>query len=96
MIASVAKLIDWCAIQTLSRRTPPRKGQSLRLEEAVQFLTSLHFIPSESKLAEVKFDGPVEFEFPTLRPSEFAENNTAYGQLYRCGEPMAATACERS
>ena len=38
MFAALAKLIDWCVIQTTSRRTPPIDSQSLWLGEAFQFL----------------------------------------------------------
>src|SRR5262245_8503473 len=42
------------------------------------------FIPAESQPAQVEFNGVLRFAFPTPRPCEFAENNTAYGRLYRC------------
>jgi len=86
MLAPLAKLIDWYAIQVLAIRWPPVIGRNLRLEEAVQFLKGPDFIPIESQPARVEFNGPLHFRFPTPRPGEFAENNVVYGRLYRCGE----------
>jgi hypothetical protein len=86
MFAVLAKLIDWCAIQATSRTIPQRGNQDLRLEEAFQFLRGPDFIPLESKPAQVEFDAPLHFRFPTPRPSEFAENNTVHGRLYRCAD----------
>src|SRR5436190_9973466 len=84
MIAPLAKLMDWCAIQATSRRIPQIDNRNLRLGEAFQFLKGPDFIPQESKPTLVQFDGPLHFRFPTPRPSEFVENNTVYGRLYRC------------
>ena len=55
MIAPLAKLMDWLAIQVQSVRTPPANGQNPRLEEALRFLTGPDFIPSESHPAQVEF-----------------------------------------
>jgi pimeloyl-ACP methyl ester carboxylesterase len=82
----LAKFIDWCAIQATSRRIPQIDNRSLRLAEAFQFLKGPDFIPQESKPAQVEFDGPLHFRFPTPHPSEFVENNTVYGRLYRCAD----------
>ncbi len=62
---------------------PRPDGRSPRLEEARQFLTGPDFIPAESQPAPVEFTGPLHFRFPTPRPGRFAENNVAYGRLYR-------------
>jgi pimeloyl-ACP methyl ester carboxylesterase len=61
----------------------------LRLEEAVQFLKGPDFIPAESqsRLVGIEFnpdESGLHFRFPTPRPGDFAENNVAYGRLYRC------------
>lgn len=89
MIAPLAKLTDWLFIQKSHRRMPSIDGQTLRLEEAIQFLSGPNFISCESQPARVEF-GPgkteVDFRFPTPRPSSFAENNIVYGRLYRCEE----------
>jgi hypothetical protein len=57
-----------------------------RLQEAIEFLNGSDFIPAESQPAQLTFDDAPHFRFATPRPSEFAENNTVYGQLYRCTE----------
>ncbi len=102
MIAPLAKLIDWSAIQTLTMRIgikvqfmrrPPADGQSpqrdSRLEEALQFLKRPDFIPAESQPARVEFipdKSGLRFRFPTPRPGGFTENNVVHGRLYRCAE----------
>jgi pimeloyl-ACP methyl ester carboxylesterase len=84
MIAPLAKLIDWSAIQILTMRMPPANGGSPRLEEALQFLQGPDFIPNESQPARLEFNSPLHFHFPTPRPREFGGNNTVYGRFYRC------------
>ena len=75
--------MDWSAMQSVAMMTPAT-APSPRLEEAVQFLKGLDFIPAESQPAQVEFNGPLHFRFPTPRPCEFAENNVVHGRLYRC------------
>lgn len=90
MIASVAKAMDWLAIQLVwgRRATSLLKLEANpRLEEAIQFLRGPDFIPAESQPAQLQFKPDKtgrHFSFPTPRPSPFAENNTVYGRLYRC------------
>ena len=86
MIAALAKLIDWSAIQVQSARTPRANGQNPRLEEALHFLRGPDFIPAENQPARVEFDGPLHFRFPSPRPCDYTENNIVYGRLYRCEE----------
>ncbi len=89
MIAPLAKFLDWSAIQVLTRREPPADGQNSRLEEALRFLNGPDFIPAESRPAQIEFypgQSRLHFRFPTPRPSDFEENNFAYGRLYRCAE----------
>ena len=77
MIAPLAKFIDWLSIQKNCRRAPHFDGQTLRLEEAIQFLQGPDFIPAESQPARVEFNrdkSELNFRFPTPRPSSFAEN----------------------
>ena len=95
MIAPLAILLDWLAIQL---RWAPRCRSLLklqgsacgpRLEEAIRFLNGPDFVPAESLPARLEFEpaGSGEgFHFPTPRPSRFAESNVAYGRLYRCAE----------
>ena len=94
MIASLAKFIDWSALQALSLpleiqlrlgRGLSAKGPALDLDQALQFLNGPDFIPAESRPAQIKFDGPLHFRFPTPRPGDIANNNVVYGRLYRCG-----------
>lgn len=86
MIGPLAKFIDWYAIQVQSVRTPPANGRTPRLEEALHFLRGPDFIPAESQPARVELDGPMHFRFLSPRPSDYTENNTVYGRLYRCDE----------
>ena len=64
----------------------PANEHNPRLEEAVQFLKSPDFVPTDSQPAQVEFNGPLYFRFPTPQPCEFPENNVVHGRLYRCGE----------
>jgi dienelactone hydrolase len=88
MIAPLAKLADWLFIQKSCSGKPSIDRQTLRLEEAVQFLNGPDFIFAESQPAKMEFtsDKTGDFSFPTPRPGGFAENNTVYGRLYRCEE----------
>jgi dienelactone hydrolase len=92
MIAPLAKLLDWMAIQLVwGRRVKSLLKQhdpsaTTKLEEALQFLKGPGFIPVESPPARLEFTDARNFRFPTPRPGEFAENNVVYGRLYRCTE----------
>ena len=108
MIAPLAKFIDWSSIQFIwaplairlkFMRTPRADGpgaplnETLRLEEALQFLRGPDFIPAETRPAQVEFipdRSGVNFRFPTPRPSEVQENNIVYGRLYRSTESWLA------
>jgi Alpha/beta hydrolase domain containing 18 len=86
MIAPLAKLIDWSVLQMASavvglKHAPRPKW---KLEEAIEFLNGPDFIPAASDPAQIEFDGPRNFKFPTPRLSEDEQNNTVYGRLYRC------------
>jgi pimeloyl-ACP methyl ester carboxylesterase len=85
MIAPLAKLMDWSSIQLMTLMMPAIEHKP-RLEEAVQFLRSADFVPTDSQPAQVEFTGPLHFRFPTPQPCEFPENNVVHGRLYRCGE----------
>ncbi|HEY2841309.1 MAG TPA: alpha/beta hydrolase family protein, partial [Pirellulales bacterium] len=68
-----------------------RTGASLpeskwRLAEALEFLNGPDFVRAHSDLAQIEFDGPRNFKFPTPRPGKVEENNIVYGRLYRCAE----------
>ena len=88
MIAPLARLIDWSALQVayavVGLRHAPRP--KWKLEEAIEFLNGPDFIPAASNAARVEFDGPRHFRFPTPRPGKVEENNVVYGRLYRCAE----------
>ena len=86
MIAPLAKWIDWSTLQVVTMMIPASKAQQPRLEEALEFLKGPDFASAETQAAQVEFHGPAHFRFPTPRPCEFAENNVAYGRLYRCSE----------
>jgi pimeloyl-ACP methyl ester carboxylesterase len=91
MVAPLAKFMDWLAIQIVWGRrmacllNGSRNSQHPRLEEALAFLKGPDFISVESEPAQVEFDSKLgaEFRFPSPRPCDFTENNTAYGRLYR-------------
>jgi Alpha/beta hydrolase domain containing 18 len=87
MIAPLAKFIDWTALQMASitglRHAPKAEW---KLEEALEFLNGPNFIPAASNAAQIEFDGPLQFKFPTPRPGKVEENNTVSGRLYRCAE----------
>jgi pimeloyl-ACP methyl ester carboxylesterase len=82
MIAPLAKLMDWSAIQLMTLMMPAIEHKP-RLEEAVQFLKSPDFVPTGSQPAHVEFKGRLHFRFPTPQPCEFPENNVVHGRLYR-------------
>jgi acetyl esterase/lipase len=92
MIAPLAKLLDWIAIQLVwGRRVKSLLKQhdpsaTTKLEEALQFLKGPDFIPAKSLPARLEFTDARNFRFPTPRPGGFAENNVVYGRLYRCAE----------
>ena len=92
MLAPLAKFLDWSAIQLVwGRRVKSLlkgSGQSPnpKLEETLQFLIGPDFMPAESQPAQLAFDDPLHFRFPTPRPGDFAENNVVYGRLYRCAK----------
>ena len=84
MIAPLAKLMDWSALQAVAMLPSIRKcarGDS-KLTEAIEFLNGPNFIPAESKPAELEFKSKIHFTFPSPRPCEFAENNIVHGRLY--------------
>jgi hypothetical protein len=87
MIAPLAKFIDWSALQmayTVGLDSVPKA--KWKLEEALEFLNGLDFIPAASNAAQIEFDGPRHFKFPTPFPDKVEENNIVYGRLYRCAE----------
>ncbi|HEY1717745.1 MAG TPA: alpha/beta hydrolase family protein [Verrucomicrobiae bacterium] len=85
MIAPLAKLMDWSAIQLMTLMMPA-KEYDWRLEEALRFLKSPDFVSADSQPAQVEFNGSLHFHFPTPRPCEFTENNVVHGRLYHCPE----------
>jgi len=88
MIAPLTKFIDWSVLQmayaVVRLRHMPRP--EWKLEEALEFLNGPDFIPAASDPAQIEFDGPRHFKFPTPRPGKVEENNIVYGRLYRCAE----------
>ncbi len=57
-----------------------------KLEEALEFINGPDFIPAASEPAQIEFDGPRRFRFPTPLPGKAPENNVVYGRLNRCAE----------
>lgn len=88
MIAPLAKLLDWSALQMAYAVAGLRHAPQpeWKLEEALEFLNGPDFILAASDPAQIEFDGPRDFTFSTPRPSEDQENNIVYGRLYRCAE----------
>lgn len=89
MIAPLAKFIDWSALQAAyafgGLKHAPRP--EWKLEEAIDFLNGPDFIPTASDPAQLEFDGPRHFKFPTPRPGKIERNNVVPGRLYRCPAP---------
>jgi hypothetical protein len=95
MMAPLAKFIDWSISQVRTRPSVFKIGEShadnasWRLDDAIQFLKSPDFIPTESETARIEFSPDkmgLHFRFPTPRPCDCAENNVGYGRFYRCAE----------
>jgi pimeloyl-ACP methyl ester carboxylesterase len=95
MIAPLAKLMDWSALQIGFAMLPQSmwreaaNERDLKLEQAIQFLNGPNFIPVESQPAQLDFAPDASggrFRFPTPLPCEFAENNVVHGRLYRCAD----------
>ena len=86
MIGPIARSIDWSVLQLGYLLQPLVDESNPHLQEACEFLSGPDFIPAETQPARLAFDDPEHFRFPTQRLSDFAENNTVYGQLYRCTE----------
>jgi pimeloyl-ACP methyl ester carboxylesterase len=88
MIAPLAKLIDWSALQMAYAVAPLRHvpKSKWKLEEALDFLNGPDFIPAASDPAQIEFDGPRHFTFPTPRPGKGVESNIVHGRLHRCAE----------
>jgi hypothetical protein len=88
MTASLAKFIDWSALQmayvAAGLRHAPRP--KWKLEETLEFLNGPDFIPAASDPARLEFAGSRHFKFPTPLPGKVEENNSVYGRLYRCAE----------
>ncbi len=85
LIRLSTQFLDWSLIQLASVRLPPVNG----FEEALCFLGSSEFIPTESQPAGIDFhlrNVGLDFRFPAPRPCAFPENNTVYGRLYRSNE----------
>src|SRR3954471_21493929 len=87
MTEPLEKFIDWSSIQVMTLMMPAKgKDHDWRLEEALRFLKGPDFVSIDTQPAQVEFNGPVGFRFPTPRPSHFSENNVVHGRLYRCAE----------
>jgi hypothetical protein len=87
MIAPLSKILDWSAIQRVSLMFPSDFMERPRLE-GLEFLKG-EFAPDESRPARVEFDpdkSGLYFRFPSPRPGNCAENNTAHGRFYPSGE----------
>ncbi len=85
VIAPLAKVMDWSAIQAATLMMPAEPND-WRLEEALEFLKGPGFVPADSQPAQVEFNGHLDFRFPTPRLCNFTENNVVHGRFYRCGE----------
>jgi hypothetical protein len=88
MIAPLAQFIDWSVLQMAYVVAPLRHAPrpKWKLEEALEFLNGPDFIPAASEPAQIEFDGPRHFQFPTPLPGKAPENNVVYGRLDRCAE----------
>jgi pimeloyl-ACP methyl ester carboxylesterase len=88
MIASIARFIDWSALQLACVVAPLRHAPrpQWKLEEALEFLNGPGFFPAAIGPARMDFDWPRNFRFPTPCPGQDEANNMVYGRLYRCAE----------
>lgn len=90
MIAPLARVVDWSVLQFwwALRLKSVRKwnldAAKLRLEEALDFLNGPDFMPLESQPAQLEFNDPVNFRFPTPGPCDSEANNLVPGRFYRC------------
>jgi len=84
MIGPIARGIDWSVLQLGYLVQGALDESNPHLQEAIAFLSGPDFIPADSQPAQVVLTDSLHFHFPTPRPSAFAENNTVYGELYRC------------
>jgi dienelactone hydrolase len=87
VIAGLARFIDWFGIQALSVRMSRLDNRNPRVEQAVQFVSGPDFIPAESRSAKLEFKperNRLHFQYPSPRPSGYAQNDTVPGRLYRC------------
>jgi len=55
MIAPLAKLMDWWAIQYVAMMLPANACSNPKLEEAIQCLKGPDFVPTASHPAQVEF-----------------------------------------
>jgi pimeloyl-ACP methyl ester carboxylesterase len=88
MIASLSKILDWSAIQSVSLMLPSDFMERPRLEEALELLRG-EFTPDETRPARIEFGrdkSGLDFRFPSPRPGNREENNTVHGRFYRSGE----------
>lgn len=83
MIAPLAKLMDWLAVQAATLMMPADASMP-KLEESLQFLKRPDFIPTENQPAQAEFNGSFDFRFPTPRPGDCTVNNVVHGRFYRC------------
>ena len=58
--------MDWAAVQIVAMMKPADEFNNPRLEEALQFLKGPDFIPTDSRPAQVDFNGAFHFRFPRL------------------------------
>jgi len=93
MIAPLAKLMDWSAIQIMwGRRLGTlmkwrNDGVDSRLDAAIQFLNGPDFIPAESQPARLEFTSVREFRFPTHGHASKGLSFGLTGRVLRWLEP---------
>src|SRR5256885_16594011 len=78
LIRLSTQFLDWSLIQLASVRLPPVNG----FEEALCFLGSSEFIPTESQPAGIDFhprNGGLGLPFPSPPRSSFPGTHTTYG-----------------
>jgi dienelactone hydrolase len=86
MMAGLARLIDWIAIQGATVRMPEADGRDPHLDQAQRLIASPEFIPAKVEAAKVQFGSENRLRFATPCPGPFAENNVVHGRFYRCAE----------
>lgn len=86
MIGLLAQALDRWILRLATARMPREAGGDPRLAEAAALLRHPDFLCDFAATpADVAFTEGTHFQFPSLLPSPWAENNVVHGRLFRTG-----------